>query len=680
LKLDKSAILLSLLFFFASGPCASAETAHVLFVAPAGRVDVQWQLTHTLCDFYGLTCTRGTPEQAATELHQCALKGRTAPALVVAASCFTGITHSSDARVLWHRTQTCRTPVLLWCTEPLTFSLSDLGESHGTPDIRCVQRHERWLEWHTTSANPQVMRELTAVSGPVRRSGGAAVVFADSAGPGSGLIPLMRVRSGTGHSCPVYMQLRDSEGPVFLAAFYLPPAGACLFAPEDETNFLNLVPLLTFLRYAGGSYCWHRHSDYANLTIDDPWLVEPYGYLNYRDLLAEMQEARFHTTIGFIPWNFDRNEPDVVALVRDHPEHYSICVHGNNHDHWEFYKYRTRAGDPWPAKPLDVQEANIRQGLARMARFRQLTGLDFDAVMAFPHNTAPLQTLSLLKKYGFLMTANRESEPLGFDTPQDPFFRLRHFTLEFGNFPSLVRYLPPQKSRAALALDLFLDNPVLFYEHHTLFRRGVDAFNGTAEMVNALQPQTKWAGMGEIARHLYLQRTRPDGTCEVRAFCRDIEVTNEEPRERTCFVAKQETADVPIRQVLVDGVAHPYTLSEGQLRVAATLGPQRTCRIEIQYEDRLDVAKVDISKHDARINHLRALSDFRDRTLLQHWFTRSVVDFYYASRLYKLGPQGAIAVSGALAAALAVGGWKLRRWTNRMKLGRRSHRLCTEKE
>jgi hypothetical protein len=65
------------------------------------------------------------------------------------------------------------------------------------------------------------------------------------------------------------------------------------------------MPILMFLRYAGGPCCWHQDSDYANLTIDDPWLTKRYGHLSYEGLLAEMKEVRFHTTIAFIPWNYD---------------------------------------------------------------------------------------------------------------------------------------------------------------------------------------------------------------------------------------------------------------------------------------------------------------------------------------------------------------------------------------
>jgi len=66
-----------------------------------------------------------------------------------------------------------------------------------------------------------------------------------------------------------------------------------------------------------------------DLTVDDAWLREPYGYLQYSDLLQEMRRHNFHTTIAFIPWNYDRSEPDVISLFRANSDRLSICIHGN---------------------------------------------------------------------------------------------------------------------------------------------------------------------------------------------------------------------------------------------------------------------------------------------------------------------------------------------------------------
>ncbi len=132
----------------------------------------------------------------------------------------------------------------------------------------------------------------------------------------------------------ILVRTQSRPGEVYYAARMVrsgePIKVAPLALPEV---FSSAATYFLFFRHAAGDYAWHYDAQYANLTIDDPWLTEPYGHLAYGALLTEMQKHRFHTTIAFIPWNFDRSEPDVVTLFREHPEHYSIAVHGDDHTH-----------------------------------------------------------------------------------------------------------------------------------------------------------------------------------------------------------------------------------------------------------------------------------------------------------------------------------------------------------
>lgn len=67
----------------------------------------------------------------------------------------------------------------------------------------------------------------------------------------------------------------------------------------------NTLPIMMFIRYSNGDMCWHNYNKYANLTIDDPYFIESYGYLNFKDLFNEMELHNFATTIAFIPRNFN---------------------------------------------------------------------------------------------------------------------------------------------------------------------------------------------------------------------------------------------------------------------------------------------------------------------------------------------------------------------------------------
>lgn len=653
-------------------PASEDDPPQVLYVTLTDTIDGGQKIVMGLCDFYGLVCEVCPPKVAVGMLDGSTSRGQDILAVIMEVPSLGGTVCPPEAKVLWRRVRERRIPVLVLCAEPGTVPLADLEGSGPPADVRFTPQTSP-SSWRVTRGAPQVTRELTGISGRIRRGVKSPGVAIDPANLNDRLIPLLLVQSGEGIRLPAYIEWKNARAPVFLAAFSRTVRREdCVFGPDVESNLPGAIPILTFLRFAGGDRCWRRPIDYANLTIDDPRLTEPFGYLSYSGLLDQMQKARFHTTIAFIPWNYDRNDDEVVTLFRDHPEYFSLCVHGNNHDHWEFYRYRTIPGDPIPAKPLPVQEADLRQGVARMERLRQLTGLDYDPVMVFPHFIAPVQTLTSLKQQGFLMTVNARNLPLDLVPQRDRLSPLLCATLRYATFPSVRRHPAESLSRAEVALELFLDNPVIFYEHQEFFRPGMDAFNANARMVNEIQPETKWAGLGEIARHLYLQRERPDGNCDVRIFCRCTDLVNDQQRERTFFIHKPEDLTIPIERVLVDGVPHPYTLSDGDLSLATVLGPQRRCRIDVEYKGSLQPVIADISKSDPRVNRLRALSDFRDCTLMECGIIERAVDFYYASMLFRLGVKGAVAFCCLFATAVVMVGWMLIR---RMSWPRhRSHR------
>jgi hypothetical protein len=438
-----------------------------------------------------------------------------------------------------------------------------------------------------------------------------------------------------------------------------------------DENILQLLPLMMFLRYACGEHCWHPPGHYASFIIDDPWLREPYGHLSYRGLLDQMQTADFQAAIAFIPWNYDRSEPEVVELFRDHPDRFSVCVHGNNHDHYEFYKYETGSGDPWLPKSLDTQEANIKQAIARLEEFKKMTGLPYDPVMVFPHGIAPAKTLGLLKKYNFLATVNADNVPFGSDRPESLLFSLRPVTLAFENFPSLVRYNVTQKSLVDMAIDSFLGNPILLYEHHQYFADGMDAFNEAAVTINRFEPDTNWENLGYIARHLYLQRIRDDGNFDILAFCRCIELENPTEHAASYFISKEESFSFPIKQVIENGKPCLATKEEGNLGFSITIPAGGSSLIEIEYKNNLYLESIDISKNDARVNRLRKLSDLRDIKLSRNVLGRVIIKLYYDTGMYKIGLKR-LAIIGFLLAILGGAGiwflvWNIRKHRLRKK-------------
>jgi hypothetical protein len=378
---------------------------------------------------------------------------------------------------------------------------------------------------------------------------------------------------------------------------------------------------MMFTKYCAGEQGWHAVHEYANLTIDDPWLRQPYGYVDYKGLLEEMERHGFHTTIAFIPWNYDRSDPGVVSLFQNHPDRFSITVHGDNHDHKEFTDYRS--------KPLADQIANLKQSLARMERFRTLTGSPYDKVMVFPHSIAPEGTLGALKTYNYLATVNSTNVPQDAARPTDLSFALRPVTLSFAGFPSISRFsMTAPIPKSYIAINGFLGNPLFFYGHSENFAGGIAAFDGTADKVNELEPDTQWRGLGDIVRHLYVVKLRDDLDYDVLAFSSNICLDNASPKDSIFYVRKQETGGQAIDSLTVDGQKAPYQLQDGYLNFSIPIKMGSTRCSSVQYRNDLELASIGTSKYSVTVYLLRWASDFRDIYLSRNTAGLAFVRFY----------------------------------------------------
>jgi len=428
---------------------------------------------------------------------------------------------------------------------------------------------------------------------------------------------------GRMHDAPVLLQTRSGAGEVFFSPKLKSLDATWIGHPNALSKaFSSVAPYILFLSYAAGSYAWHSNGQYANLTIDDPWLTQPYGHLDYYALLAEMKKHNFHTTIAFIPWNFDRSDAAVAALLRDNPKSFSICLHGNNHAHREFGDYAKN--------PLAQQYVDIRQGIARMERFQALTGIAYDRFMVFPHGVAPELTFAALKKYGFSGTANSSNVPLDKKFPSEPTFLLRPYTSAYGGFLSLSRSpVSADIPQVDIAIQMFMGNPLLFYGHQDLFETGAGAFNAYADFVNRVQPGTNWASLGQIARHSYLLRKREEGGFDVLMLSSEMDLANPSEKETTFYLRRTRDADVDTSLITVDG--SPVALERsGETMLLRLVVPAHQVRIvRVTYGNDLDLSQTEIGKNSSYASALRMASDFRDLKLSRSWWGSALTRAYY---------------------------------------------------
>jgi hypothetical protein len=467
-----------------------------------------------------------------------------------------------------------------------------------------------------------ITEQLTSLEIPFPEQNASYFVLA----PHSKAHAILSIENG-GQLLPVFIEEHIGSRTVFLDCGMPPQKQSALLANQDDVvgAFAEMAPTMMFVKYCAGERGWHFIHEYANLTIDDPYLREPYGLLDYEGLLREMEKHDFHTTIAFIPWNYDRNEAEVAALFRSHPARFSICVHGDNHDHKEFTDYAS--------KPLEVQVYDLRQALARMNIFQALTGIPYSKVMVFPHSIAPEKTLDALKEYGYLATVNSRNVPMGSVRPSGALFSLRPVTLAFADFPSILRYSAAVPIATSLvAVNEFLGNPLFFYCHQECFENGIGAFDEVADRVNKLDPETRWRSLGDIVKHLYLLRMRGDSNYDVLAFSSSIELENTSNRAVTFFVRKKESDQPPVTTVVADGQSCPSQLRDGYLRFSVAINAHQDRSVVIEYQKPSHLP-VSVAKDSLRVYCLRMASDFRDNVMYRNAVGRPIVRFYYDENL-----------------------------------------------
>lgn len=479
--------------------------------------------------------------------------------------------------------------------------------------IGAVEVNDSRRDWTISDARPDITREFTGqviTSTSTTRQYDHALRLKVR----MPVTPLMSSTDDAGRTYPIFVYLESGAGGLFVDSAQ---EGESLDALSghpfrsmyyDGYFFSAIMPTLFALRYSAGAEAWHNERNFANLTIGDgiltvPQQTAPLRRLDYEALLEEMESHDFHTTMALIPKDASTTDADMARLFRENPDRFSIVQHGNNHDGYEFYRYyvpgATESGETIPPRPFPEQEADIIEGLARMAAFREQTGIKDDRIMIFPWGISPEQTLVLLKRYNYLASINAEDVPLGATHPDRWDYGMYQANLEYGNFPTLTRrhpslFLPSEPYVQPFIFDLFLDKPALFYAPYAqkLFDGGIDTFSPVADELNAIfhrnafdSGTVEWRSLGYILRHLYLQKTNDDGSIAIKMYGNHLIIENDATDERTYHVSKQETLNVPIGRLTVNGEEFPYRVDalHNRLYLDMRIPPGASAEIIIQY-------------------------------------------------------------------------------------------------
>jgi hypothetical protein len=454
------------------------------------------------------------------------------------------------------------------------------------------------LSYQVSSTEPGITKEFSGLSfGCARNDTDSAFVCTANS---RGTVPLVSI-----DDMPFWVVVEKNFCKTFLlACSAVADIQEQVNGIDVGTYFSRLLPAAMFLRAAFKGLCWHGRHRLANFIIDDPPLKSSYGYLNYRNLLAQMDKCEFASTIAFIPWNYRRTDNRVAQLFRERMDRLSLCVHGCDHTTAEF-----------SSTDLAVLNSKVQLASARMNSLERRNGLSYSKTMVFPQGRFSTGALTALKANNYLAAVNSSPSPAysgayGSLTVAD---FLTPAVTRYGGFPVFVRRYPDGLEQ--FAFDLFFGKPLLAVEHHAYFKDGGARLAEFIIQINSFK-KLQWTGLQEIMKKSYLEREISDELTACRLYTNHHVIENQAERDRTFILTKFEAGDVPIQHVLVNGLATRFTLIDNVLEFATRIPAHSSTVVEVVYENRLPDAE--LKQGFASRSHIwahRMLSEFRDNVL-----------------------------------------------------------------
>lgn len=289
-------------------------------------------------------------------------------------------------------------------------------------------------------------------------------------------------------------------------------AGEHAFDYLNGYDFIQLMPVLHFLRQAAIDQRWTRPPIRACFIFDDPNLRWPtYGCLSYHKLADLAKEERFHVTVATVPLDAWGAHPGVARLFRQNVECLSLLMHGNNHTCDELGQSRGAR----------EQSRLVSQGLQRIERLERATALHVDRVIVPPHEAlieeAAAAMLSLGVEGASLSAWSSRHWNASREWPAT--FGTEMADVLAGGFPLLGRYRLTQDCEGPAIISAFLGRPIILSEHHKAVAGGYELLSAAAAVVNGLGAVV-WSGPEAMLRANYLSRVEGSSLWVAPYSCR----------------------------------------------------------------------------------------------------------------------------------------------------------------
>jgi hypothetical protein len=372
-----------------------------------------------------------------------------------------------------------------------------------------------------------------------------------------------------------FLKLTCNSVPVFASSERLIDIDAALATPNFDVrdHLFSAVPAVSYIRWAFVHSAWGAPEANACLVIDDPLLKSRYGFVRFRELLALMKQHRFSTSIAFIPWNWRRNDQEVVKLFRDNPESYSLCIHGCDHTAAEF-----------GTSDRQRLRAVASEAVRRMSLHERQTGLAHDRVMVFPQGVFSAEAIPELKRAGFNAVVNTEVHSVP--------ARKRDLTVSdvwdvavmaYGDFPIYTRRYPAQGVEN-FAFDLLLGKPCLMVIHHDFCSDGCVRLVKFIDQLNALKVSLTWRSLGDVVKRSYRQREISPDCVEIEMYASELLIENGSDRAKSYFVSRREREPHTIESLHAESRRVSWDSAGDYIRCEVNLGPGESTLLTLRFK------------------------------------------------------------------------------------------------
>jgi len=306
---------------------------------------------------------------------------------------------------------------------------------------------------------------------------------------------------------PIWSVSEGNAPKRFRSAFPLPhiDSGQNFGDQFNGERFLEMLPLLQFLREIGTDTAYRSGPLRAAYIIDDPNLHWPsYGFVDYREIASHAQRENYHVSFATIPLDTWFTHAATADLFRRNAGRLSLLIHGNNHAKEELARNY----------PDATKRALLREAIRRIERLERQTRLRVCRVMVPPHGACSEAMLAELPPCGFEAACISAGSLRAYNQDKPWIKTLGYFPSEIiKGCPVLPRWGLGGNVRNTLLAAAYLGQPLILRGHHQDLKDGVEILDEYARFINGLG-DVFWSSMTDLARRNYLWRL-DGGSCRL---------------------------------------------------------------------------------------------------------------------------------------------------------------------